>query len=331
MSDEINQFDVQEGRTMGWHGKTKINEILSLVNCWLASWDYRIEKLLDSKGKATPFCALGVTDIEDLYVGRSFTPDTFKPIMNAKLIELLDKGTAGKDLLLASAGTVKDRGRHYFSFQMGEEYRAAGRIFVPYFNVGNGNDQSSPLWQNTSSTCTVCNNTFTGNMLNAGLIMEVKKTKFSELKLGDFSKAMRAMLAGQKEFADMLEELAKIKLAEDQARAFFAGFVGTPKQPLASRAENIVERLVTLYKDPSVGNTGENYSDVFQAITDYYSHESAGGEDKWKQFVSSEFGSAANQKKRAWTILNVPSQREGMSALGRDILQRTIDAAKAAA
>jgi uncharacterized protein (DUF736 family) len=48
------------------------------------------------------------------------------------------------------------------------------------------------------------------------------------------------------------------------------------------------------------GNNGETLLDAFSAVTDYYSHESSGGEDqpgfRTKQYLSSEFGSAAKKK-----------------------------------
>jgi hypothetical protein len=334
MSHEIRQFDVQEGRTMAWHGLTRINALLTLANCWLAGWDYVIERC-QVGGKNTPFSCLTVSDVteeyideetgekyEKLYVGKSFDPGSFKPITNKKLIELLAKATEGKDLTLESCGTIMNRGRQFFSFAMGESYKAAGREFVPFFNIGNGNDRSSPLWQNVSNTCTVCNNTFTANMLTSGLIMEVKKTKFSELKIQDFGIAAKAMLAGQKDFAAGLESMAKAKCTEDTAREFLAGFLGDNGKALSTRAQNTIDEIVVLFKT-GAGNDGDGMDDLFQALTDYYTHASAGGEDKWKQFVSSEFGAGRNEKQRAWAMLSEKKLRDGLITLGRNALKET--------
>jgi hypothetical protein len=329
---------------MGWHGMTEINEELSLENCWLNTWDYVVRRLKRESGSPSPFCELGVTDdakqlTEDgnavlenegqtyeLTVGKAFTPATFKPLSNKRLIEMLAEGTEGKDIVLASNGTVRNRGRQFLSFEMGESYRAAGRDFRPFFNIGNGNDMSSPIWQNTSSSCTVCDNTFSYNMHNAGLIMAVKKTKFSELKLADFSKAMKAMLMNQKEFAAAFENLGLIKVDENTAREFFVGLVGTPNKPLATRTENIVDRLVSLFKHGK-GNEGKDFADVFSAVTDYYTHEAASGAGddaaKWKNFVSSEFGAGQKAKENAWIILNNTKQRNTIVEIGRQILRET--------
>ena len=339
MGHEIYKNDKQQGREMAWHGLTEVKLDLSLGDCWLKEWDYKAQSVKLDSGEKLPFDVLRVTDnalaLDDkgdevagvpLTIGLPYNRGTFKPVTNARLVELLEKATEGKDLSLASCGTVKNRGRQFFSFQMGESYRAAGRDFVPYFNVGNGNDKSSPVWQNTSSTATVCNNTFQGNMLDAGLIMEVKKTKFSEIKLGDFSRATKAMLAGQQEFASMLDSLALIQIDENATREFFAGFIGKPKTPLGTRGENIVDRLVALFKS-GAGNEGKNLADVFQAVTDYYTHEAASAQGdagaNWKNFVSSEFGAGRDAKQKAWVALNVESTRNGLIALGREVLKFT--------
>jgi hypothetical protein len=339
--DNITKNDVQEGRTMAWHSKTKINLQLTLLNCWLSTWDYVVKAVTLEDGTKTTFDVLAVSDdakqLNDegeptdlpLIIGLPYNRKTFKPVFNQKLIELLDKGTEGKDLLLSSCGTVKNRGRQFFSFEMGESYRAAGREFVPYYNVGNGNDKSSPVWENVSATCTVCDNTFTYNMLSQGLIMEVKKTKYSELAFGDFSKAMKVMLAGQKEFIKYLDEIGKATCSHDTAKEFFAGFTGTPKQPLTTRSENINERLFFLFVHGK-GNEGKTWADVFSAITDYYTHESANAnqtpEAQWKNFVSSEFGNARSEKQRAWLIVTNDKKREEVRRMGKDILTITAKA-----
>lgn len=349
MSHEITEFDKQQGIEMAWHQLTDVKPDLSLDNCWLSTWDYRPERLRTESGAPTQFYRLGVTDeaivtkdengnlmdeanFYPLTIGTPYNSDSFKPLLNSKINDLLLRGTKGKDMLLASCGTVKARGRQFWSFQVGEKYSAGGRDFLPFYNIGNGNDKSSPLWQNISNTCTVCNNTFQQNMLQAGLIMEVKKTKYSDLQIGDFSAAMKAMLTGQQTFAKEFDALAMTKISEDDARAFFAGFAADPEKAMGTRSINTVERLLQLFKG-GAGNEGKNLADVFSAITDFYTHEAASGkgdmEANWKNFVSSEFGSSRNKKQEAWIILNTPKTFKGLVGIGRKIVKLTIEAEKA--
>ncbi len=351
MSHEIKEHDQQEGRTMAWHGLTLVNPNLTLENCHLNGWDYVPEVVkIGANNVPTRFRMLGVSDgamvplnpdnevselnpLVPLIIGDSYDVNTFKPILHKRIIPLLIKATEGKDLFLASCGSIKNRGRHYWSFQLGEQYRSGGRDFTPFLNIGNGNDQSSPLWQNTSNTCTVCNNTFQLNSLGAGLIMEVKKTKFSELALGDFSQAMKAILAGQREFAQMFDALATTAVTEEAARQFLAGFFAkAANQPLSAQAVNNIDFVIELFKTGD-GNEGKTLADLFSGLTDFYTHFSASGKKdegaKWKNFVSSEFGAGKDAKQKAWTAINVDSQRNNLRKMGIKVLKITQEKAAA--
>lgn len=345
MSHEIMEHDKQEGRTMAWHNLTEVKPDLSLENTNLRNWDY-LPKVVTVDGGKTPFSLLGVTDNamvtdEDsgeqtpLSIGRPYQTKTFKPVLNVRLLELLTKAIEGTGLTLESAGTVFNRGRLFLSFAMnGEKFTAAGRDFKAFLNVGNGNDMSCPLWVNTSNICTVCNNTFTANLGDAGLIMSVKKTQFSDFKLPDMARAIVAMLRGQKEFAKTLGKLAGIACDEKTAREFFAGFITpSPDAGLSTRAENNVNRLVELFNG-GAGNDGNDFSDVFQAATDFFTHEAASqaGDAKaqWKNFVSSEFGAGKTAKMETWSALTDDKARKGFVTLGKRVLKLTADEARKA-
>ncbi len=356
MSHEIKECDTQEGREMAWHKKTKINPELSIGNCHLnpaaGGWDYKAEPLQTLTGVQLPLCALGVTDgammnvineetgeptgeVTPLIIGKAYNPRTFKPVFNVRLLALLEKAIEGQGLTLESCGSVFNRGRVFLSFAMANaKFQAAGREFKSFLNIGNGNDMSSPLWVNTSNICTVCNNTFTANLSDAGMIMSVKKTQFSDFKLADMGRAIAAMFKGQKEFAKTLGQLAGITCDEKTAREFFAGFTSPNcDEPMSTRAENTVERLVMLFKG-GAGNDGNDFSDVFQAATDYYTHEaaSAKGDDSanWKNFISSEFGAGKKAKMESWAALTDEKLRKAFIQMGRKTLKLTADEARKA-
>lgn len=345
MSHELKEHDKQEGRAVAWHGLTMVNAELSLDNCHLRNWDYQ-PRAIEIDGKKTPFDVLGVTDgamvtDEDtgeespLLIGRPYQRKTFKPVLNVKLLELLAGAIAGHDLRLESCGTVFNRGRTFLSFALADaKFQAAGREFAAFLNIGNGNDMSSPFWVNTSNICTVCNNTFTANLGNAGLIMSVKKTQFSDFKLGDMGRAIKAMFSGQKEFAKTLGKLAGIACDEKTAREFFTGFLTpNPDAPLSTRAQGNVDRLVQLFMH-GAGNDGNDFSDVFQSATDFFTHEAASAQGdagaQWKNFVSSEFGAGKTAKMDTWNILTDEKLRKATVTVGRKVLKLTADAARKA-
>jgi hypothetical protein len=70
------------------------------------------------------------------------------------------------------------------------------------------------------------------------------------------------------------------------------------------------------------GNRGENMADLLSGFTDYYSHESSGGEDRMKQVVSSEFsnGAAWGKKQEAFGIITNEIARNDIIKHGEEML-----------
>lgn len=344
MSDGIGQYDFQQGRTMGWHNKTDVVPDLSLQNSRMRPeiWDYIAKTVyVDRKQGAvikkaeTPFRILGVTDIDDLEIGIPYNPDTFKPLTLARLIPILETAMKDINLPLESCGRINNASRIFFSFNMEENFTAGDRQFKSFLNIGNGNTKMEKTWINTSNICTVCQNTYELNLQGSGMIMEIKKTKFSEIKLPDLGKAIGFMVKGQKEFAKAFGKLALTKCDENQAREFFAGFLAIEncaiESPLSTRSQGVVDNLVVMFRSGK-GNDGNDYSDVFQAITDYYSHEAASGRGdgnaNWKNFLSSEYGAGRNSKQAAWEILNNEASRKSTVLIGKKVLKLTAQALK---
>jgi len=96
---------------------------------------------------------------------------------------------------------------------------------------------------------------------------------------------------------------------------------------------NTIDRLVALFKT-GAGNNGDDMADVFQGLTDYYTHEAASGKGdetaNWKNFVSSEFGAGKTAKMESWNILTDAKLRKATIALGNKVLKITADADKVA-
>jgi hypothetical protein len=332
MGHGITARDLQQGRTMAWHGLTDVKEDLSLDNCWLAKWDVKPE-VLKVGDEETPFRILRSfpneewddddADTDNGLVGKPFDPDTYKPFTNASFLKQLKEGTIGEDLKLDSIGAICERTRIFASFEMGLSYRAAGREFRPFLNVGNSHDQSSPLWVNTSNTCTVCNNTFTLNMSLGGTVWGVKHTKHSAPKMRTLGMSITAMLEGHTKFKAEFEALGMMPVSQNDARAFFVGLLGTPDAELSTRTENTVDRLMQLFRG-GAGNHGRDWADLFSAVTDFYTHEAANGagtpDANWKNFLSSEFGNGKKEKLGVWGEVTSEAKRNARIAIGRSIL-----------
>ena len=293
---------------MAWHGLTEIKEDLSLENNWLTQWDVQPEKLattVDGVVAPTDFSILTPTDGVPITIGVPFKPESYRFVTNAEFLQLMKDATEGVEgVKLTSVGSIRNRGRVFASFETMKlaEYEAGGRTFKPYLNFGNGHDKSSCLWANTSNTCTVCDNTFEMNLQK----VEDEVIKHSArmvhrkhviAKLPELALVIRQAVQAQENFAAAFEAMAGINIPAVQAEQAFFGFVVlSDERSISTRAKNIVARLMELFRTGK-GNSGKTLADMFQAVTDYYTHENAGnGKNPWKQFASGQFGAGSSAK-----------------------------------
>jgi len=303
MSHEITKIDRQDGTEMAWHKLTKINPKLTLRNSWLNEWDIQKERLsiVGAGGiiRETDFHMLTATDDPKIQIGVPLA-DSYVPINNQAFIECIENATLGIDgLKLKSVGSIMGRNRVFASFEIGAANFTHGkRNFESFINFSNAHDKSGVFLANTSNTCIVCANTFAMNLQYKGktVHIRVRHTKNAQIALENMEEIIGGALGAQAEFKQIFESLDEIKTNETEARFAFAGFIGQGKE-MSTRASNTVERLTDLF-NTGAGNKGETRADVFSAVTDFYSHESSGkGENRMKQWVSSEFGSGAVKKR----------------------------------
>lgn len=350
MAHKIEQYDRQMGISQAWHGLTVVVPEITLENNWLTQWEivprelfFAGEIVKEKSGAVTRsvikqekagFSLLGVSDVPGLLVGQAYNPETFKPIDNKAFLELVRASIAGTEHKIVSVGSVRNRGRVFLSIELNgmAKFKAAGRDFSAFLNFGNGHDKSSVLWVNTSNTCVVCDNTFGFNLVQVenkatsgdDIAIRQRHTKNASLKLPEIAKLIDKAVGVQGEFQVEFEKLAQVAINEPVAKNLFAGFIGRNVQDvtdgLSTRSKNTVSRLVELHKDTKQGNRGENLADAFSAITDFYTHESSGGENKLRQVVSSEYGSGMTAKAVFWNVVRNGDKREEMVKRGESLL-----------
>lgn len=340
MAHRAFEFDEIYGVTQAWHGLSRLfPKGIKLPEIWLNKWEYETHALTLENGKPTPFSTLTFNaDGRQIFVGAPFNPDTFVPILNSDFIKLIEESISGTAHEIESFGSVRNRGRVFVSIRLKglETFKAAGREFSSFLNYGNGNDKSSVLWVNTSNICTVCDNTFGFNLAqvenkraNASqmddLKMSTKHTKNVKLKLPEFARIIDRAIGVQAEFQIELDKAAQITVTTEKAERIFTGFVGRNLREdvaLSTRSQNAVKALVESFT-AGRGNHGENGADLFSAVTDYYTHASSGGDDRMKQFVSSEFGSGAERKGEFWGIVRDTEKLAATERHGEKLLLAT--------
>lgn len=333
----LKEHDKQQGRKQAWHKLTDVKENLEIKNCWLSEWDvnekqFKMEVMHGLKGKGvltidSPYSYLTASDNESIIIGKPFMK-SYVPLTNARLLEICERAIAeSKGAFLESCGTINNRNRVFLSFALSElkKFKGAGRVFEPYLNFGNSFDGSCPVWVNTSNICTVCNNTFNANLMSKSskvIQLRVKHTKNSEGKIENMVEIIEAAIHTQDVFAKRLDEMADKSVKENDARAFIAYYIAgdtvdvnskdEEDHYISTRSNSIIERVLDLFKN-GAGNKGENLADLFSAFTDYYSHESSGGDSVLKQFQASEFGVAGLKKQEIFeTLINNEKTKESI-------------------
>lgn len=322
MSHEIRTEDTQEGRSMAWHKLTVVKPDLDLDNCHLNianqnGWDVQPVSIVAKKADGTEIAppkgdtweALITEENlkggeKPLFVSAPYNRETYSPLTNAEFIRIIRESleAAGLPLDVESCGSVFNRRRVFLSIALpgGETFEAGGRQFKGFLNFFNSFDKSCEFLGNYSNICPVCNNTFNANLDTGGCF--IPHTKNMKARLSDLPAIIAKALEMQDEFKNEFLKMAGRTVTLEQAKGIIVSFL-CDKNKLSTRSFNDSEQIATLFVKGD-GNHGENLADVFSAFTDFYSHFSA-GEDKEKQFQSSEFGAGAVAKRDAFQFLSM--------------------------
>lgn len=330
--DMITEIDRQDGRRMGWHNKTNVRSDLSLANNWLTEWDLVKSPLFTADMAETDYALLTCTDNPRITVGGPVHRETYGFLSNRDFLEIIRESISGiRGAKVDSVGSVCGRGRIFVSVSLPEvaEFTAAGRAHLGFLSFLSSHDMSAPFLVNASNVCVVCDNTFRANLHDKsgkGVRVRVPHTKNASRKLENVPAIVEAYYGTQAVFKAKLDAMASEEVDTSKAERFFAGFLTVdtvrdaekliatkPEIEVSTRRANQVSRLAELFVSGK-GNNGRNVSDIFGAVTDYYSHESAGGDNVWKQIAASEVGNGHENKARAFDIL---SDRKAFDAFAK--------------
>lgn len=338
MSHEINSIDFQQGREMAWHGLTDVKPELSLKDSRFAQWDYlELPTFLEYNGQrmATGEKRLVCSDI-GLPVGKTYS-DSRTQFTNGELIELMESALSDAGAKLESCGTVRNRETRFFSFSVegAEKFQAGGQLHKMAISIVDDIVGRFKMFFSLNMTKAVCANTVATVLRTADSESAVKHTLNARKRLPSFHEAIEKAIHTQDEYIAKIDRLANERVNTEEAKGIFAAFMAQDMKAktLSRRAINTTDELVSLFLR-GAGNKGETLNDVFSAVTDYYSHNSSGGDDKQKQFESSEFGAAAKAKNSFLELLEKPvGELRSLAKVGNDLIATSLvalDAAKTA-
>ena len=342
MAAHLENRDVQCGIEMAWHGETLV---VPAVTKELA-FPYEIERcplFVESRGEFIPLEGWNYFRCSDdgLPAGKPVA-DTYVAVTNSRFWEIVHNSVGGGGFTIESAGTIFDRARRFITVKLGtdaDSFTVGNRVFKNRFTILDSIDGSTNLYGINTSVCVVCANTFrmAMNDKKGEFRFKIKHTKNLVPSLEGMEKAVENFIGVSAQFEAAMREASSIAVKPETAREAFAGFLGNEGgEALSTRSLNTVRRLVSLYRG-GAGNNGETLLDAFSAVTDFYSHESSGGESKpgfrAKQALSSEYGAGMRAKVDFFGEIfttdkdgNHSFNRSGfdsMVACGRSVLART--------
>lgn len=321
MSAELFDLDVQAGIAMAWHGRTKVVETVTRE----VALPFEIERkpifVNTGKLRKVPDFTVFVSDDNGEIVGKPMA-ETYQALTNAQFWDVCADALKGTGAIIESAGTLNNRARRFLTIKLDDKATViGGRKFLNRISMIDSIDGTAYFHAVNTSICVVCANTaraVIGDMTGE-FRFKLKHTKTFHAKIDNMEAQIEKMVGVQAQFNAALDMAANEPLAEGNARNLFAGWIGTDAESLSTRAKNTVDRLVGLYRG-GAGNKGETLLDGVSAVTDFYSHESSGGEEKegfrWKQFQSSEFGNGMKAKTDFLTALFL-TEKGRVSGLNR--------------
>lgn len=297
MAHEIEARDVQAGIEMAWHRLTKVVPVVNFGDAF--PFEVKREGIQSESGEPIPGFSVFTCSDDGKIAGKPMA-DSYSALSNEEFWGTCREALEGTGAIVESAGTIMDRSRRFMTIRLGDDSRnIGGRVFLHRISLIDSLDGSTRFHAVNTSTCVVCANTARMVMgdMSGEFHFKVKHSKGFRARLENTEAQIESMLGVRAEFEAALRLAAEEPLAQASARNLFAGFLGDgePVEPMTTRTRNTVNRLTSLF-NRGAGNKGETLLDAVSAVTDFYSHESAGGDNRWKQYISSEFGSGARFK-----------------------------------
>lgn len=290
---------------LGWHGLGTPTDDFSAPNLKKVLWNHEMVPA----GIQTPsgFVPTGeryaIAADDGQPIGGAVGKNWASP-SNSELFDLFSEALAGSQYKIVSALTVG--GREEFAIDAkGDSIKSGSRDWSPFVGLHRHFGGKGKLIVKGHGTVMQCGNTtalFLRSVGEAEGAISSKNTGAIFGKLDAIKLAIERQHGVSAMFAAAMAEAESVSVKVETASRAFVGLL-TDGKPLSTRSVNRANRLVQLFKG-GAGNRGENLADVFNALTDFYTHESAGSVDGAdskeaflvKQWHSSEFGGAADRK-----------------------------------
>lgn len=304
MAHGLTNRDIQAGKENAWHRLTTILPVINRESCM--NFEVRESKLCykvpgtvetmwkDQVVEDPEWKRLIATD-DNLPIGDPYAP-SYYPSSIAGFWNVLEKGMGETPYEIISAGTTDNRAKLFVTIKTGDGFRIGDREFKDYINLLDSFDKSCAFTACYSTICTVCANTFAANLQSGKVIGKAKHTAMLDTNIQRVIDAIDSFAGTSAYFQDLLTRAEEKPCSRDEAKAWITGLECRNSKDLTNGVRQRTARITELF-DGGKGNNGRTRLDAFQAVTEFYSHESSRGSDTGNQLYQSEWGTGAQVKK----------------------------------
>jgi len=186
-----------------------------------------------------------------------------------------------------------------------QKYVTNADEFQAHINFLSSHDGSYKLNIMDSIIRVVCMNTFCaamGSNKKSYLNKSVKHSKNCDGKITDLERDIQNLLTYREEWFTSLERLANVPFTLEEATGVASAFLlstQASKKEMSTRSFNAAREISNLFVNGS-GNHGKSAYDMFNAVTEFYTHGTGvGSKDRVseeKRVGASEYGTAAKNK-----------------------------------
>lgn len=304
MSAGITERDRQVGIENAWHKETIIREVVTLEEA--LPFDVAEAVVCHKISKPDEFGIISEHIVDDASFKRLVATDDWLPVgdpygpsytpSSVKLFKsIVAKAFEDVPHKIISAGSVDDRCKLFCSIQTTDGFRIGDREFKDYISILDSFDKSTSLTARYSNVCCVCANTVAMALKAGTEIGKAKHTAMLEMNVQRLLDAIDQFIGTSAQFQAMLKEAHETPCSRDEARAWLTGIAGRNMDAETNGLKQKTARLVELF-DSGKGNEGRTRLDVFQALTEFETHESSNRKGDTAQYYTSEFGSSAQTK-----------------------------------
>lgn len=179
-------------------------------------------------------------------------------------------------------------------------------VSFKYVLLYTSHDGTSSLTMQIVSVRAVCWNTVSLALSSATNKIAIRHTKNATGKQEEAKRALKLCSAYFDNLQGVMNELDKQAMTGNEMIAFTEKLIPDTKEEVSTRTQNIRNEIATLFSRGK-GNLGKTRWDALNAVTEYVDHSRAtrgnNNDSNESRFASSQFGSGANLKDKAFSLL----------------------------